>query len=225
MRQVIIGFATEGPTDVRFLESIIQRSFDEVAFECSGQIEILPVQVIEKQGGDFINMVKDCACRAEELGVMALCVHADADSPTDTETFSNKIDPSFKSVNDLEGSPICKNLIAIVPVQMTEAWMLSDRELIKQEIGTDKKNDELGIHKSPETYTNPKKIIEDAIRIAREGYAKRRRHDLTISELYLPIGQKIDLNKLDNLPSYQKFKESIREAFRKLNYLHLNNNP
>ena len=48
-------------------------------------------------------------------------------------------------------------------------------------------------------YFNPKESIEVAIRIAREGYTKRRRKDLTISELYLPIGQALDLEKLDEL--------------------------
>jgi hypothetical protein len=223
MRQVIIGFTAEGSTDVRFLESIIQRSFEDTAFECSGQIEILPVQFIEKRGDNFIRMVENCARHAEELGVMVLCVHADSDSPTDSGTFNTKINPSFLAVSSLENEPVCKNLVAIVPVQMVEAWMLSDTELLKEEIGTTKRDNELGIHKFPETYADPKNAIKNAIRIARQGFARRHRHDLNISELYLPVGQKVDLNKLDILPSYQKFKEAIRESFRKLNYLPRNN--
>jgi len=77
-RQVSIGFTTEGPTDFRFLESVIQRSFEDVAFECSGQVEVLPVQYIEKQNGNFVDVVKNYAQEAERLGVMVLCVHADA---------------------------------------------------------------------------------------------------------------------------------------------------
>ena len=53
-RQIIIGLTTEGSTDVRFLESVIQRSFEYVAFECRGQIEVLPVQYIEKETGEFV---------------------------------------------------------------------------------------------------------------------------------------------------------------------------
>ena len=52
-KQIIIGFAAEGPTDVRFLESIVQRSFEDVAFECDGEVEILPVQCMEKESGDL----------------------------------------------------------------------------------------------------------------------------------------------------------------------------
>ncbi len=219
-KQVIIGFTTEGPTDIQFLESIIQRSFEDVAFECDGQVEILPVQCIEKQVGDFVEAVKSYAQKAEKRGIMVLCVHADADDTTDTTTFNYKINPAFTAVGDVQGEHLCKNLVAIVPVQMTEAWMLSDKELLKAEIGTKRSNEDLDLDRSPEVYAAPKQAIENAIRIARQDLTRRRRRDLTIAKLYSPIGQQISLNTLEKLPSYQKFKEAVRGAFRKLNYLH-----
>ncbi len=218
-KQIIIGFTTEGATDVRFLESIIQRSFEAVAFECDGQIEVLPIQKIEKKSGVFVEVVKQYAEEAEKNGIMILCVHCDADDPTDTNTFNNKINPAFSVVYGTEGSKFCKTLVAIVPVMMTEAWMLSDKELLKAEIGTDKTDAELGIDRFAEVYNNPKERIEDAIRIARQGLPRRRRQDLAISELYSPIGQKISLDSLQILPSYRKFKDAVRNAFRELNYL------
>jgi len=121
IRQVIIGFTTEGSTDIRFLESVIQRSFEDVAFECIGQVEVLPIQYIEKQSGNFVEAVKDYSRQAESIGVMALCVHADADATSDSNTLNNKIKPAFTAVKALQGEPVCKNLVAIVPVQMTEA--------------------------------------------------------------------------------------------------------
>ena len=97
--------------------------------------------------------------------------------------------------------------------------MLADKELLKREIGTEKSDNELQIHRHPECIANPKESIETAIRIAREGLTKKRRKDLTISELYLPIGQALDLEKLEVLSSYQDFKSNIKEAFRKLHLL------
>jgi dimeric dUTPase (all-alpha-NTP-PPase superfamily) len=78
----------------------------------------------------------------------------------------------------------------------------------------------LGIHRSPETIANPKDILEEAIRIARKDFPQKRRKDLRLTELYLPIGQKLDLSKLEILDSYKKFKKSVRDAFKELNYLH-----
>ena len=138
-KQIIIGFVTEGPTDARFLENIIQRSFENIAFECEGYIEILPVQFIKKQFTDFTEAVKSYAQEAKKRGIMVLCVHTDADGKTDTNAFNNKINPAFTAVDDVQGEHLCKNLVAIVPVQMIEAWMLSDKELLKAEIGTKKK--------------------------------------------------------------------------------------
>ncbi len=218
-RQIIIGFTTEGITDNRFLLSIIQRSFEDVALECTGTIEVLPVQFIEKQSGAFVEVVKDYAKRADEIGIMVLCVHADADSRTDAATFTNKINPAFDAVRNLPGNDHCRNLVALVPVQMTEAWMLADKELLKTEIGTHKNDSSLGIARAPEDYADPKTTIESAIRIARQALTRRRRHDLTIADLYSPIGQKVSLNTLGSLQSYQKFKEAIRSAFSLLNYL------
>ena len=219
-QQVIIGFTTEGTTDSRFLQSVIQRSFENVAGECRKDIEILPIRNIKKQVGDFVEVVKKYSQQAENEGIMVLCVHTDADDRNDTNAFNYKINPAFTAVNDMSESNLCKNLVAIVPIHMTEAWMLSDRELLKEEIGTSKTDEELGINRSPETYPNPKEIIETAIRIAREDLPKHRRNKLVITQLYSIMGHKIALNTLESLPSYQRFKEAVREAFRKLSYLY-----
>lgn len=214
-KQIIIGFTTEGTTDVRFLESIIQRTFEAEAFNCAGQIEILPVQYIDKKGGDFIDVVKNYAQQARERGIMILCIHCDADDKTDTSTFNYKINPSFDAVRCIQGDNICKILVAIVPVRMTEAWMLSDTELLRDEIGTNKNDKDIGIDKLPEIYSDPKETIENAIRVARKELTKRRRRDLTIGELYSPIGQKISLNNLGKLPSYEKFRNAVKDALSK----------
>jgi len=91
---------------------------------------------------------------------------------------------------------------------------------LKKEIGTTKSDAELGLNRNPESIANPKRLIADAIRIARQDEVKRRRRELSIEELYLPIGQKVSLTALERLPAYQQFKEAVRSAFRQLNYLH-----
>ncbi len=219
-KQLIVGFATEGSTDHRFLESVIQRSFEDVAFECAGQTEILPVQCLRKKPGDFVKVVKAYARDADKRGIMILCVHVDADDTTDAIVFEHKIKPAFSMVKKSQDEHLCRNLVAIVPIQMTEAWMLSDKELLKSEIGTNKNDKELGIDKLPESYKDPKQAIIAAIAVGRQDMPKRRRKGLRIGELYSPIGQKVALTSLEKLESYQKFRKAIRSAFRKLNYLH-----
>lgn len=215
---VTIGFITEGPTDIRFLRPIIKRTFEEIAFECKGEIEVFDPVYVDSGIGPFSERVLNAAKNAEKNGLMVLCVHTDSDNKRDAQVFNNKIIPAFREVNN-SAEEICKNLIAIVPIQMTEAWMLADKQLFKEEIGTTKTDVELGIDKRPENYSDPKSVLKTAISIALKDESKRRRN-LDLGELYLPIGQKLSIDCLLNLPSYNKFSLAVRNAFVKLNYLY-----
>ncbi len=214
---VIAGFTTEGNTDIRFLKSVIQRTFEDVASECNSEIEVHDLQHISTGKGSFKEEILNAAIYADEIGVMVLCVHTDADDENDSRAFEERIDPAFTYVNGNDRD-ICKNLVAVVPVQMTESWMLADTLLFKEEIGTSLSDANLGLERNPEEISNPKDVIKDSIRIAFEDIPRRRRRP-NITELYQPLGQKIELRMLLILPSYQKFKESVRDAFKKLNYL------
>ena len=102
---------------------------------------------------------------------------------------------------------------------MMESWMLADKVLLKTEIGTTKTDNELKIDRAPETIADPKFIIEEAIRIAQQEKTKRRRRELNISDIYLAIGQKISIEKLSQLQSYQQFQDNIRRAYRELHLM------
>lgn len=223
-RLIFAGLFTEGSTDIRFLESIVKKTIDNIAFECSGNIETELLEIhINKAGLGFTEQVLTASrVGTEKFSITLLCVHTDSDAATDIGVFENKITPAKTALEnpDNNENEYCKILVTIVPVQMTEAWMLADKILLKEQIGTSKTDKELGINKTSESFSDPKKIIEDAIRIARQDLTKKRRKELTISELYLPIGQQLDLKKLDNVASYQKFKENLRDAFRQLNFLY-----
>jgi len=220
-KQIFIGLMREGSTDQLFLKSIIERTFEEIRFECNSDIDIFEIEEIKtKTGTNFIEKVLEASSIGyNNFGMMILCIHSDADNKTLEDTYRNRINPALEILATKNDSEFCKIVVTLVPIQETEAWMLADKELLKSEIGTDKSDIELQIHRQPESIANPKECIETAIRIAREGYTKKRRKDLTISELYLPIGQALNLDKLEVLSSYQDFKKNIKEAFRKLNLL------
>jgi hypothetical protein len=220
-RQIFIGLVAEGKTDLRFLHSIVQRTFNEIGFDCNGEVETVLIPIIINQTGlDFCGKVMRASRLGfEQYGIMILCVHSDADHPTDEVVMQSKITPTALALKDSNDSQLCRIMVPIVPIQMIEAWMLADKTLLKKEVGTQLDDILLGINREPEQYSDPKTVIKDAIRIARERLTKRRRHELTISDLYLPIGQKIVIEKLNNLASFNKFTESIRVAYRKLNLM------
>jgi hypothetical protein len=218
--QLFIGLFTEGTTDIRFLRNIVKRTFDEISFECQGQIEISEIQIIKITKSSFVEDVINASRKGvNDFGILILCVHADADDSNDDAVYKYKMNPALSGIENVEDD-ICKTIVPIVPVRMTEAWMLADKTLLKKEIGTTKTDQELGIYREPEQYSDPKETIENAIRTARQERTKRHRKDLTISDLYLSIGQSISIDKLKQLSSYNKFQENIRSAFEKLNYLY-----
>ncbi len=215
-KQIIIALATEGNTDHEFLPNIIQRTFERVALNSQQEIEIFePICLSPISGKNIKEKALEYAIQAVDKGAIVLCFHADADDTTDKNAFEDRIDPAFKAIESNDRD-LCKNLVAIVPIQMTEAWMLADKELLKKELGTTQNDGELGINKNPESFADPKQAITDAITKARKHITKRRRNKLTIDDLYSPLGRKIQLSKLESLSSYQKFEKAVRDIFPQL---------
>jgi len=217
--QLFAGLFAEGSTDNRFLKSIVKRTLDEVAFECRPEIET-ELAIIHVDSHDLSFQQQVIRASQECHGKQMLFVHTDADSSSDNNAFKNKLDPAIDALQRIENHSYCKLVVPVVPISMTEAWMLADTELLRRQIGTDKSDHVLGLDRNPEIIARPKELIQDAIRIARSYMPRRRRRDLDISELYQPIGQEIDLNHLEHLSAYRKFKGKMRDAFRTLNLLH-----
>lgn len=219
MNILTVAYTTEGKTDKRFLGNIIRKTFEELAFECTGQIEVFEPEHLLVKEESFVEHVVSAAKKA--FWAHVLCVHTDADHQSDDVAFKNKINPSLLEISKSDESQICRNVVAVVPIQMTEAWMLADRDLFCREINTTKNHSELGLpirFKQIESIDNPKRTIEEAIRIS-QLEVPRRRQKISIGDIYSPISQKIDLNILSNLASYQKFRSQARSALKTLNYL------
>ena len=219
---ILAGLFTEGTTDVRFLSSVAERTLEKVAFDCTGDIDTkVEIITINKSGLSFNEQVLQASKIAlNKFGILILFIHTDSDSLSDDFIFQTKIIPAQKLLLDQDDN-YCKNMIAIVPIQMTESWMIADKELLKEEIGIERTDAELGIHLNPESLVNPKGIIENIIRLSKEDLTKKRRNKgLKISSLYQIIGQKIELSELEKLTSYLKFKNALVATLKALNFHH-----
>lgn len=221
-KQIFIGLYTEGTTDERFLHSVVRKAFDEVAFEATGDFDFyIEILQIKKLGLSFIQQALQASKEGvDKFGISFLCLHKDADDITDQRAFSTSINPAIAEIQK-QGNDYCKVVVAIVPVRMTEAWLLADKDLFKKHLGTILSDHDLDITQDPENIANPKRKIESAIRIAMKSRTKRRPKQLTISDLYMPLGDQIETKHLEKLSSYRKFKASVRNAFIALNYLHV----
>ena len=216
-KQLIIGLVGEGVTDHRFLNSIVKRTFEKVAFDCKGDIEILEIQHIPASGSKFVDVAYNAAKMAHDnYGVMVLCIHTDADGKSDSKTFNNKINPAIEKIVN-SNDELCKEIVPVVPVVMSEAWMLADEKLFLEEIGSSATFKELGIPKAPEKIADPKTVIRSVIQFVFSKHPKRKKP--RISELYSPIGQKAKLEELEKIESYLKFQNKVRNVLMKKNFL------
>ena len=215
---------TEGTTDIRFLENIVQQTYERAAIQAYGEIDIeLHVITINKTGLNFTQQVLKAAQKAkQEYGATIICVHSDADSSSIDNTLNTKFVPAQRCLLEQENDSCSKILVNLIPVHMTEAWILADKRLLKQQIGTTLSDTELNLNKDPESISNPKQAIENAIRIARQNIVKRRRRNLGIGELYAPLGQLINIDQLMDLKSYRQFWDNVINSLKQLNLMRAN---
>jgi len=209
-----IALNAEGPTDYRFLKPIIERTIKDIILNSDMDIELYPIHVITKKYmKTYIEEILTVAKEAHDSGIKCLILHCDADSGSSKTTVTCKIKPAIDAVNnELEPNILCNKIIPLIPIAMTEAWMLADIVLFKNEINADKiDNKTLNLTKKSENYSDPKDIIVKAIEIAQKNCTKRHRN-LSISELYTPLGQKIPLDKLKLLTSYKNFYNELKST-------------
>lgn len=221
-RQLFIGLVAEGTTDVRFLKTVIQKSVQELSWQCDTDVDIFDIREIIPTGDSFVQkMVNAAKIAQKDYSISMLCIHTDSDSKTADDVMQNKFAPFFEALDKLDEKDYCKCIVPTVPVQMIESWMLADKVLLKSLISAESISDAaLGIDKVPETYADPKSVINEAIRISMLGKPKRRRDQILISDLYGILGQELSLDSLRTIPSFREFERQVTNAFRQMNLLH-----
>lgn len=225
--QLFIAFSAEGPTDYRFLETIMNRTIEDIVYsDCTTSIDIESIIILptKKLGLSFDEYVLKAAEDAIIHGAQLLIVHSDSDKDTYDERIAHKFTPARNAMLQSNNQDIVDYepyLIPIIPIRMIEAWMLADKELLKEEIGTNLPDAQLGLTGEPEQIAHPKDSINRAIQIAKEN-SKRKRKVMVddISQLYDIMGSRLSIDRLERLTSYQKFTDELKRGFRALGYLH-----
>jgi hypothetical protein len=112
------------------------------------------------------------------------------------------------------------NLIALIPVKETESWMLVDKNLLKEKIGTTLSNTALGLTykiSRVESIADPKGLIESAIVKYQNSLApKRRRYAPCLADLYDILGSEVSILELEKLKSFSFFKNNFYEVLESI---------
>lgn len=221
MRQLIVAFAAEGATDNDFLPIVLTKSVNYCIYNYGdGNTDLIDVKEIKAYGETFVEEGLNACREAFDRGAEVLIVHTDADARKNVDVFKNKINPLLDAVAQADADTHCQVVVPAVPVQMIEAWMMADTNLLREQMGTAKSDADLGLNRKPEAYADPKQAIEDAIAIVGQDTTKRRRHRLTIGDLYEPLGQQLDIEDLITLPSFSVFLDGLHAALCQLHICH-----
>ncbi|NBC17587.1 MAG: DUF4276 family protein [Bacteroidetes bacterium] len=211
--QIQLAAYTEGPTDDRFVPTIIERTARRLlSQEGTGGIEVLPVQPITVQSKGVPGL-REAALRTH--GYHALVVHADSDYRDPSRAMQERIQPGLDEIEQLreKGRPVCTSIVPMIPVRTIESWMLADAEALSSAIGINTPPKDLPLPDQPhqvEGIDDPKGRIQEIINRSVSG-RRRRPHPGT---LYAPVAQRIDLTVLEGVPSYQRFAEQLEVVFR-----------
>lgn len=209
----------EGPTDYAFLRPLLRRACEDLCIhQARGPVEIGDVLELDTRPEDRNKSRAECIVGAaidSRAGWHVLFIHADADGDG-VRARAERITPAVRQLEAELGTH--HSWVAVVPVQMTDAWLLADFQRLREVLGTTLDASQLGIPTrgpSIERIADPKQALESAWRIVHG----RRRRAHRLSSIYQPLGEQIQLVELRKLEAYVEFERELAAALRRLRYI------
>lgn len=176
----------------------------------------LPLAGVRDPGtaGDSVLARKLRVVLAVEPGFEVLFVHRDADAAGPEA----RLDEIFSALREVE---LLDAGVAVIPVRMTEAWVLLDEESIRRVAGNPSGRQALNLPAPAriEDDPNPKRTLEEALVVA-SGYQGRRlrkfrrkfaAHRRILLE-QLPVG-----HALNDVPAWSRLRQQVSDLVFKLN--------
>lgn len=221
MRYLGLALIREGTSDNRFLSELIQRLIDEICLrKACEQVEISPINEIlaASKRENFIPM-RDRLIK----GILAargsfdlLFIHVDGDGDPQ-KARAQHVGSLIDGIKAHAPEFACEH-VAIIPIREMEAWAIIDGDALRQAFQTTLTDDELEIvspiHQVEQIY-DPKRKLEDALRVARGGRKSRGKQDRAGGYLDL-IGKFVSLDKLRHLPAFQEFESELNRALGRM---------
>jgi|GEM_PF-6865653 len=209
--QLFVAFCGEGPIDERLIINLSERIIEEYLFQNSITAEISWLRI--KKTGNSEESVISASIQSKSQDF--LIFHRDADFESVEICISNHFQSGLNKIEQKKKEDACKNIVLSIPVQETEAWILCDKPKFKDLIETDLDNRTLNLTYKIgriESIADPKRIIEDAIKIHKDSLPRRKRKfAVNLSEIYERAGQEVDMDLLEHLRSFQLFRNNLTD--------------
>lgn len=217
MRWLGTALYAEGPTDVRFLQPLLQRVCTQMcSVGCSAPVEVsdvLDLQPLPRTHGQSRGDRIAAAAREAHTAWSILFIHADADSDQE-RAIRERVEPARALLRADRGA----QTVGVVPVRMTETWAMADLRALKSAFGTTMSDHELGladvVAHGADRLTDPKATLAAAFRAS---HAKRRAR--SVAPYLGLIGETASFNELRKLDAYRLMESELRVALQTLGFL------
>lgn len=181
------------------------------------QVDVLEPIALPREKGS--SQTKILALGKQAYGFHCFIVHADADSGSPVGALAERYLPG-QQLLEAEANPACPVVLPLIPVHMTEAWMLADPEALLMTLNTPYTASQLQLP-SPagaERKADPKAFLEETLRTA-QSHLKRKNYRIELADLYALLADTISLERLSLLGSYRQFEKDLEKALRSLQLL------
>lgn len=194
MQQITIALYAEGTTDYRFLPEIIISELEYLLMERNVEYEIFPcLSPIRNPDGSFIERMKYMETEYEQQHL--IFIHQDSDSRGNNDVLSTRWQPWSTCAENIS------KWVPIIPVQMTEAWMLCDRDAICDSLGIEvAQYDAVMNGRQVEMMADPKQKLRQLAQLS---------DSRSLSSAYELLSSRISRDRLLALNSYKAFVDDL----------------
>ena len=142
-----------------------------------------------------------------------LFVHRDAEKHS-LEVRKHEISEAWQRIESVNSKIY---MVAVVPVRMTEAWLLFDEESIKIAAGNPNYHDDLSLPSLQhiEKLPNPKADLYELIKKASNLHGRKLGKLKTSQRVHVLVDNIADFSPLRNLPAFQKLEDEIKNVLNK----------
>jgi hypothetical protein len=206
MRFLSTALVSEGVSDDQFMPRLLGRALTELCLtEFEDLVEVAEVQPLRDHAGpSTVDEVVDVVSR--NAGAFSVIFFHRDQGANPERVRSEWLKPLRRRWVDRS-----EQLVTVVPVRETEAWLLADGQALRDALGVRWSDAEMGLPASPrgvERVADPKRVLNEVTgRVSR-----------SMVDHLGQLGELISLQRLNLVPAYRRWWEDTRNALRSLGY-------
>lgn len=205
MRYLSTALLSEGVSDDQVLPNLLGRALTELCEAEAIEVEVAEVQPLRNRPGP--SSIDEAIAMVERNNGAFSIIFYHRDQGANPERVRKEwLEPLRQRWADRK-----EQLVAVVPVRETEAWLLADGQALRKALGIPWTDAEMGLPPNPrqvEQIADPKKVLNDVT----------RRVSRSVGDHLGRLGDYVDLGRLQQVPAYRRWWDDTRDALTALGY-------